>query len=1631
MKRYSSILVIALVGSLPAKASAQDADVENYYEHATKTIVADKNAEASLGEVISLYDGSVAFHQEDARLSGTGPDIVISRRTEIGKRLETQALRGDFGDWYLGIPHLQTLAADTDRNVGRREWVVEKEGRPLRYHRCSNFQSPPGTDEESARLWWSGVRLHDGKSSSEFVLKRTATSALPLPQLTTPGALNTFPLLTRSGWAIDCLTQTSNGEAGEAFLAISPDGTKHFFDHIRYKESYVRSGVGVSTAYAFPTWIEDKFGNYVAYTYGEFGPTRIESSDGRVVTIRWDAQTPLISSITLYPGSSKQRILTYTYRTDRTLHQVVLPDLSRWSFDASDVRLRTSERNPTDLGGNGRRCVIENPSALPNELTNPRILTMTSPTGLTAQYTIEPKRHGLNASRNQCDTKGYYTNTALIKKVYMGPGIQAQWTYTYPFARTFKSNCGAGCPVKKYVYAQNPDGSSHEYVYNNTDKGFLEGRLLEVHHTDVGGVRRSVVYTLPSDSLGLGVSQHGDFHYGEGMIGVSVNVQRESSVIPILSTELQIDSQSFYVNNTQFDSLSRPLTTQRWNNHSNSVIAETQQYFDSVSKWVFGLPHRKTVNGVEIAKTDYDALAMPWKTYNYGALSQTLSYNYAAAPESGQRGTLSAATNAKSQTTTFTNWKRGVPGSIIYPSTPDSPGGASQIAEIGDDGTIDSIMDEVGNRTCFNYDAAGRINKITYPSDSTLGSCSQDKWNPTNISLVQSASPAFGLPAGHWQQTVTNGNSVTRVYLDGLWRPVIKETYDDENTRTRTDSMRRLVHRYDGVGNQIFESYPVASISSYQDPSIPGNRYSYDSFGRVKQRTSNWEGPGTISESTEYLSGLRTRVIDARGKVTTTHYLAWDTPTSAYPLLIEEPESRYTHFVRDAIGRIERIQRSTSAGLGATASLDRLYSYHADGRICRADDAEAGSSVFAYDQAGNVTSSASGLSLPRNNQCYLQTGLEAGRTATRQYDARGRLLSISFPDGRGNTNWTYTPDGRVASASSRQFLGGDPIVSTYAYDSRRNVVLESQSAPGATWNLQHSYDANSNRTQTTYPSGYAVGYQPDAMGAPRAVGSLVSGVKYSPFGTVREFSYGNGVRHSATFNVRGLISNACDYSGSCNGSAVLNEWYDYDQARNAVSITDGRVGSLTTRSMTYDDADRLTSVASADFGQATYSYDAYDNLTRTIVTGGSMARDYSYCYGTSGRLTNVKSGGCDGASLVGFGYDSQGNVVSKNAINYLFDQANRLRGISTGRSYTYDARGLRVHETIGTANPRTTRYMYDLEGNLIYKESSSSAVEYFYLGKRSVATRSRPFGIPNAQILVTYLHTDPQGSHIASTGSSATEGTRSVYEPFGQVINRSMTGGIGYTGHIEDDSGLIYMQQRYYDPLVGRFFSVDPITLASGGVDHFSRYNYAYGNPFKFVDPDGRCGMQGFSDLCGKSLETIQAQEEAKFRSKPTLFGRVFRTMLDFSPVIGDRIAVGEAVRKPTLVNISAAGIGFFGPAGDLAGKALKRGDSLSDIVRVAIPPDRSSLGTDEALSRAVDFLGDGYRKIADGIFRSADGTRQVRFTDRDLAPTNNHAGAPHMNFEEGREVTNPQGRVSFKDDKNHHVYLPEERIDD
>jgi len=161
---------------------------------------------------------------------------------------------------------------------------------------------------------------------------------------------------------------------------------------------------------------------------------------------------------------------------------------------------------------------------------------------------------------------------------------------------------------------------------------------------------------------------------------------------------------------------------------------------------------------------------------------------------------------------------------------------------------------------------------------------------------------------------------------------------------------------------------------------------------------------------------------------------------------------------------------------------------------------------------------------------------------------------------------------------------------------------------------------------------------------------------------------------------------------------------------------------------------------------------------------------------------------------------------------------------------------------------------------------------------------------------VRYIHTDGLGSPVLVTDKDRNVVELSEYEPYGRLLNRPVTNGPGYTGHVVDAStGLTYMQQRYYDQGIGLFLSVDPVAINSVA-SNFNRYWYANNNPYKSTDPDGRQTIPTENKIGTDNPETIQAfhQAQGEFSVKfLKIAAQIFLSQFSDGP--GGAIAAGPA----------------------------------------------------------------------------------------------------------------------------------------
>ncbi len=867
---------------------------------------------------------------------------------------------------------------------------------------------------------------------------------------------------------------------------------------------------------------------------------------------------------------------------------------------------------------------------------------------------------------------------------------------------------------------------------------------------------------------------------------------------------------------------------------------ETIEYHDDTALWVLGQVKRTTTNGVETGSTTYGWKALPWKTYTFGKLQQTYSYDNTSAVGTGQLGTLKTVTDGNNNVTTFGSWKRGIPQSITHADS------STQSAVVNNHGWIDAVTDENGYTTCYTYDTMGRLASITYPSETAANACdaTEANWKKTLLTFQPVAVAEYGIPAGHWRQTVSTGAGQKITYFDALWRPLVTKELDATNGTTETLTKRFQRFAYDADGRTTFASYPGTT-----DALTQGTWTEYDALGRVTAVSQDSE-LGLLTTTTQYAGDATSayvRTVSPKGVVTVSRHQAYDQPRYDTPVIIDQGQNLAERvgidITRDVFGKPLSIRKRNAAG---TLAVTRSYTYNTNQELCRSVEPETGATLMGYDGAGNLAWSAAGL--PATTACEANgtSAVVLARKAARTYDARNRVKTLVFPDGRGNTTNTYAPDGLLASTVVDN--DGTNVVTTgYTYNRRRLLTLERMTWGSVNWPLGYGYNALGHLSWQSYPDAVSlVNYAPNGLGQPTSVidhaGNVyASGIQYHPNGGMKQFSYGNGIVHTMTQNARQLPARSIDSNG------VLDLGYAYDKHANVASITDYTTGARQSRSMTYDGLDRLTQTTGASFGTASYGYNVLDNLTTLKVTAGSHVRDHTYHYDASNRLTSVTNT-VGGATVVGLSYDVQGNLANKNGQVFNFDYGNRLRGVNGVASYVYDGHGRRVRDYT-TASKYS---LYSQSGQLMFDSDfrQSKQTYYIFLNGSLVATREK--NTATGVVVSRFQHTDALGTPVAVTDAAKAIVQTSEYEPYGQLVNRALTDGPGFTGHVQDAAtGLTYMQQRYYDPAIGRFLSVDPVTAYSNPVGAFNRYWYANNNPYRFKDPDGRkCTTTDGKDNC-------------------------------------------------------------------------------------------------------------------------------------------------------------------------------------
>ena len=1382
------------------------------------------------GDQVEFYKNTLSFSVTDISLPGNfSLPVSLTRRLSVTDRYTYDGHDEPVGDWDLDIPRISGNYAPV--------WADT---------RCSSPKpAPPAVGEFQVSDFWHG--LDANMPGGGELIKADKGVAKPPEDVNT-----TYPLMTSAFTYVRCLTDTNapGGDAvlnstGEGFEAITSDGTKYTFAWMAMNEEpdllhgAKWSEGGSYTLHRtlnslYVTQVRDRFGNTVNYTYDNLAsqPVRlrtIQASDGRLITLNY-------TNGVLSSAVAHGKTWTYQYQLG-SLSAVILPDASRWTYDFAGLSNAAIEpdldpNTPRSCNGNAAWVGLIGGTG-----------TVTHPSGAVGEFTVGPARHGRSNVPKFCENwetpynnpnndvsvipRSYDVLSIKSKKI-TGPGLAPQeWTISGGSLKSWAPGtdpnaipkCNSltcmdpvcvddSCAGTHTTVISGPNGEWQRITFGNSYK-YNEGKLIKIERgtgSDNILETENYAYDLAFENVpplpyeGVGFKRQ----VGTSLQGRAAGYASEYPR-PQVSKITTRDGVAFVSAVNLLDSFHRETNADRF----SSVLAtgadlarktETTSYRDNLTTWLLGqVAEKHTIaNGVdtEVSRTVFFANDLPKEIYSFGLKTKSMTYT----PD----GLLNTVADGKGNTTTFSSWKRGTPQWMQLANA------LTVSASVNDSGLITSITDELGTTTNYDYDAMGRLALVDYTNtDSVL-------WNSTNQTFAPMSVAEYGVPAGSWKQTIWTGNSRTTTYFDARFQPVLTRTEDASNSSTRSF----VVKRFDARGRVVFQSYPVGAITDYK-LALPGVSTEFDAIGRVTAVKQDSE-LGVLTTTTSYSAPFKVTVTNPRGFSTTTDYQAFDTPATEAPVKVTAPETQTTTILRDEFGKPKSITRAGFFG-GAAVSATRTYIYDANQRLCIQVDPETGSTVTDYDAAGNLAWSATGQAANScDDRAALSTSIPTTSRVVRTYDVLNRIKLMDVPNSSNDPTYDYYGDGKLKSVVNGAARWD------YTYNLRRLPLTEVLTYAGKVRTLSHAYNANGHEQSLTYPSGLVVNTAPDAMGRPTQAGSFATDVAYFPNGGMSGFLYGNGISHSLIQNARLLPSVSLDQKSGL--AAVLKETYVYDPNGNTLSIVDGTgTGQGTRDQLTYDGLDRLTyaHTSNPDWTSATTTYDALGNIRYNKV--GTREWTYNYDAPRNRLISMTRSG-----ASVTLGYDPNGNVTTKDgASSYSFDSANRLQVAVGKESYVYDGQGRRV-EIKRLSDGRISYPMYSNAGQLITEDDSRSnqTTDYVYLNGSLVGKRFTTIG--GTTWTTRYIHTDSLGSPLVETSSTAAiVGAKTYYTPYGEPTSYKQ--GPGFTGHVTDAlTGLSYMQQRYYDPQIGRFLSVDP--AASG----FNQYAYASNNPYRSVDPDGR-----------------------------------------------------------------------------------------------------------------------------------------------------------------------------------------------
>ena len=250
-----------------------------------------------------------------------------------------------------------------------------------------------------------------------------------------------------------------------------------------------------------------------------------------------------------------------------------------------------------------------------------------------------------------------------------------------------------------------------------------------------------------------------------------------------------------------------------------------------------------------------------------------------------------------------------------------------------------------------------------------------------------------------------------------------------------------------------------------------------------------------------------------------------------------------------------------------------------------------------------------------------------------------------------------------------------------------------------------------------------------------------------------------------------------------------------------------------------------------------------DILAPLTETGNRLSQtDYrgttAYAYDAGDRLTSVTP---PGGPVPAYTYDPTGNQTSAGADRFAYDLAGRLVRASVGptaETYTWSGDGVRRSAARGSA---TTEFLTDrafaLPQTALERDGNGKLLRRYTYGL-DLLSQTTPTKGPY------WYHHDGLGSVSDVTSPGGTSLIWTEYTPFGAARASASTSQaplnyFRFTGEYADQATALYhLRARAYDPVTGRFLSVDPLS-PSLDAPYVGAYVYVGNNPVRYVDPSG------------------------------------------------------------------------------------------------------------------------------------------------------------------------------------------------